>query len=68
MGLAGAFGSRDELEAERIAARIGVVRGPGTVVLVGGLAHCGPVISRLTQDLQIVEIDADPSAWPADPS
>ena len=26
------------------------------------------MISRLTQDLQIVGIDADPSAWPADPS
>jgi hypothetical protein len=57
VGLAGAFGSRDELEAERIAARIGVVCGPGTVVLVGGLARCGPVISLLTQDLQIVGID-----------
>ena len=67
-GLAGAFGSHDVAEAERIAALIGVARGPGTVALVGGLAGCGPAISRLTEDLQIVGIDADLSEWPADPS
>ena len=67
-GLAGAFGSHDEAEAERIAALIGVARGPGTVALVGGLAGYGAVISRATKDLQIVGIDADLSAWPTDPS
>ncbi|MCH7532560.1 MAG: hypothetical protein IIB36_12500 [Gemmatimonadetes bacterium] len=67
-GLAGAFGSHDAAEAERIAALIGVARGPGTVALVGGLAGHGSAISCLTEDLQIVGIDADLSAWPADPS
>ena len=67
-GLAGAFGSHDAVEAERIAALIGVARGPGTVALLGGLAGYGAAISRLTEDLQIVGIDADLSVWPADRS
>ena len=67
-GLAGAFGSHDVAEAERLAALIGVARGPGTVALVGRLAGYGPAISRLTEDLQVVGIDADLSEWPADPS
>lgn len=68
VGLAGTFGSHDAAEAERIAALIGVARGPGTVALVGGLAGCGPAIAGLTEDLQIVGVDADLSTWPADPS
>ncbi len=67
-GLAGAFGGHDVAEAERIAALIGVARGPGTVALVGGLGGHGQTISSLTEDLQVVGIDADLSEWPSDPS
>jgi uncharacterized protein YbaR (Trm112 family) len=67
-GLAGAFGSHDVAEAERIAALIGVARGPGTVALVGGLGGHGQTISSLTEDLQVVGVDADLSEWPFDPS
>ena len=67
-GLAGAFGSHEAGEAERITALIGVARGPGTLALVGGPAGHGPAISLLTEDLQIVGIDPDLSTWPVDPS
>ena len=67
-GLAGAFGGQDAAEAQRIAALIGVTRGPGTVALVGGVAGYGPAISLLTEDLLVVGIDSDLSSWPDDPS
>ena len=67
-GLAGAFGSHDAAEAQRIAALIGVARGPGTVALVGGIAGHGPAIALLMEDLQIVGVDSDLNTWPADPS
>ncbi len=68
VGLAGAFGGHDAAEAQRIAALIGVTRGPGTVALVGGVAGHGPAISLLTEDLLIVGVDSDLSSWPDDPS
>ena len=67
-GLAGAPRDRDAAEAERIAALIGAARGPGTVALVGSPAVHGPAIYHLTEDLQIVGIDADLGSWPEDPS
>ena len=67
-GLVGAPRAGDAAEAERIAALIGVARGPGTIALVGGpAAHC-LAIAGLTEDLQIVGVDPDLSAWPEDPS
>ena len=68
VGLAGAFGSHDAAEAQRIAALIGVTRGPGTVALVGGVAGHGPAIAQLTEDLLVVGIDSDLRSWPDDPS
>ena len=67
-GLAGTFDGHDAAEAQRIAALIGVTRGPGTVALVGGVAGHGPTIALLMEDLQIVGIDSDLMTWPADPS
>lgn len=65
----GLVGSSDEAldngaEAARLTALLGIVRGPGTVALVGEPARHARTVAGAAGDLQIVAVDADLADWP----
>lgn len=50
-------------EAERLRAVLGIVRGPGTVALLGEAARHAAVMAASVEDLQVVAIDPDLIGW-----
>lgn len=56
--------SEDPEQAERLLALLGVARGPGTIVLVGGPArHAGTFADRV-EGIHVVAVDPDLARWP----
>jgi uncharacterized protein YbaR (Trm112 family) len=53
----------DPDDTTRIAALLGVPRGPGHVLLVGGLARHAPSLARAVEDLEVIAVDPDLRAW-----
>lgn len=62
-GLAGEPREPDAEAVGRLAALLGVVRGPGTLVLAGEPAALGPGLGELIDDVHVVGLDADLAAW-----
>jgi len=65
-GLAGEPGHGEHHEGTRITALLGVVRGPGTIALVGAPARHAEVLAAGIEDIQIVALDPDLRGWPDD--
>ncbi len=55
--------SPDE-EGARIMALLGIVRGPGTVALVGGPSRHAAFLAAGVDDLHVVAVDPDLKSWP----
>ena len=55
--------TRDEEESGRLPAMLGIVRGPGTVALLGEAARHAQAVVRAVEDLQVVAIDSDVVGW-----
>jgi len=53
--------------AERLAALLGLVGGPGTVCLVGGPARHAPDLAARVPEVSIVGVDSDLRGWPETP-
>jgi hypothetical protein len=53
----------DAGEGGRIVALLGIVRGPGTVALVGGPARHATLLADTVPELDVVAVDADTRAW-----
>jgi uncharacterized protein YbaR (Trm112 family) len=66
-GLAGRPTSAADEEAERLAALLGIVGGPGTVALVGEPARHAGAVTASSEDLHVVCVDANTVAWPGAP-
>jgi uncharacterized protein YbaR (Trm112 family) len=66
-GLAGGPREAEPEQIQRLAALLGVARGPGTMALVGGPAALGISLAALFEDVEIVGFDADLSVWPEAP-
>jgi hypothetical protein len=54
-------------DAERLRAQLGLVRGPGTVALVGGPARTAASLASAVPDVQVVAVDAGLVGWPDAP-
>ena len=66
-GRAGAPAPADPARAERLQALLGVVEGPGTLLLAGSPArHAGAVAERIP-GVEVVALDADMAHWPEAP-
>lgn len=63
----GAPDQHDREEAHRLLALIGIVGGPGMVVLVGAPARHAAALAAASEELQVVAIDPDVAAWPDTP-
>jgi len=63
-GRAGEPGEVDQDETYRLAALMGVAEGPGTLVLVGGLARHADPLADIVQGVEVVAVDGDMSRWP----
>lgn len=63
-GLAGEEPPDEWVGADRAIALLGIVRGPGTVALVGGPARFAPTLVETVQELDVVVVDADTRSWP----
>jgi uncharacterized protein YbaR (Trm112 family) len=50
--------------AERLVALLGVVRGPGTIALVGEPARLAAAVAARVEDVQLVAVDPDMRFWP----
>ena len=50
-------------EAARIAALLGIPRGPGTVVTVGRPARLAASLAASVEELQVVAVDPDTAGW-----
>ncbi len=50
-------------DATRVAALLGVVRGPGPIALVGDAAAHAAGLARAVEDLQVVAVDPDVGGW-----
>lgn len=57
----------DRSVAERLQALLGVLEGPGTLVLVGAAARHAPALARAIEGVEVVAVDADLAAWPDEP-
>jgi len=66
-GLAGAPPAQATEDADRLVALLGVVGGPGTVALVGEPARHASVLTAVSDEIQVVGVDADLRAWPEAP-
>jgi uncharacterized protein YbaR (Trm112 family) len=60
-------GGTEPSEAGRLAALLGVSRGPGIVALVGAPARCGRSLADIVPDLDVVVVDPDAAGWPEHP-
>lgn len=54
-------------DAERLAALLGVVGGPGTVALVGEPARHAAAVTAVADEIQVVGVDPDLRGWPTEP-
>lgn len=63
-GLAGPPAEPSPEEADRLTALLGVVGGPGTVVLVGEPARVGGRVAEALDPVQVVGVDPDLARWP----
>ncbi len=68
-GLAGSPQEDEDVEgdAERLAALLGVVRGPGTLALIGEPARCAAQIAAAVEDVHMLALDSDMTSWPEMP-
>jgi ribosomal protein S27AE len=66
-GLAGSP-SEDAAEGGRIAALLGVPRGPGTVALVGEPARFATLLADMVPELDVVAVDGDTRTWTEHPA
>jgi len=66
-GLAGAPRDVNPEQVQRLAALLGVARGPGTMALIGGPAALGIRLAASLEDVEIVGFDADLAVWPQAP-
>lgn len=66
-GSAGADPSDDAAEAARLAALLGVARGPGTLALLGAPAAHADRLAEAVPDVHVVAVDADARTWPEHP-
>lgn len=66
-GRAAEAASPASAEVERVVALLGIHRGPGTVVTLGGTARYAAPISEAVEDLMVVAVDADTRDWRAHP-
>ena len=57
----------DEGRLVRLAALIGVARGPGQVVLVDGAARFAPGLARILEDVEVVAVHPGTRAWSEEP-
>ncbi len=62
-GLAGTPREPVATEVERMAALLGVVRGPGTLVLVGRPAALAAALAQRVESIHTVGVDADLGTW-----
>jgi uncharacterized protein YbaR (Trm112 family) len=53
--------------ADRLVALLGVVRGPGTIALVGEPARSAAAVASAIEDVQVVAVDPDMRLWPEEP-
>lgn len=56
-----------EPEAPRLLALLGVVGGPGTLVLVGEPARTAGAVAGALPEMHVVAVDPDLSTWPEEP-
>ena len=66
-GLAGEPGPDSTEEAEKVAALLGIVGGPGTVSLVGEPARHAAGVAAASDELLVVAVDPDLRSWPESP-
>ena len=59
---------RTQEESEYLLPLLGIIRGPATVILIGGPTVLGPGLAALLDDIHVVGADADLARWPNDPS
>lgn len=53
----------DPDDALRVAALLGVAEGPGTLLLVGGVARLAAAVARQVSGVEVVALDADMARW-----
>lgn len=66
-GRAGEPAPADPGEADRLTALLGVVEGPGTLLLVGSPARVAAAVAERVQGVEVVALDADMARWPDAP-
>jgi len=68
VGLVGSPDDRvDEEEAARLRALLGIVRGPGTVALVGEPSRYASALTASAEEIHVVGVDAGLVDWPEAP-
>lgn len=55
--------SEDEDQAGRLVALLGIVRGPGTVVMTGSAVKHAGAVARLIEDVHVVAVDPGLRSW-----
>jgi len=66
-GRAGAPAPPDTETARRYQALLGVVAGPGTLLLVGSEARHAVALAQVVEGVEVVGLDADLAGWPEVP-
>jgi hypothetical protein len=66
-GRVGEPGTADPAETERVIALLGVPEGPGTLALVGSVAHHASGVAEAVEGVEVVAVDAGLAAWPETP-
>jgi uncharacterized protein YbaR (Trm112 family) len=66
-GRAGSPGAGDPAFAERIQALLGVLEGPGTLLMAGAPARLAAALAESIPGVEVVALDADMAGWPDAP-